>query len=267
MDFGKIQNTINTLIVENYQNKEYVTPLVKKYIKLLKENNILKSLFITYNNICHCNLRDTHLIREIIETSINSIKDNYSVKEINNSVNLLKEELNIELVDDNENLFYDYIKTLLIKEYNVKNIKDINESKEKLICLIKDKSNKNEITLTNNRQEIELVNEVKSLDDLDIIADITLKKLTEKYELSDIDKLILESKIVEKEEDKLVLFDLLKEQAKSKLDIIITDNIVANDVKVLALNAKIKLYEMVFDVEKYDKDVEKLINIVSDKND
>ncbi len=267
MDFGRLQDSINTIIVENYENKEFVKPFVKKYIKLLKENKVLNSLFIVYNNINTTNLTDNNLIREVIETSINSIKEKYNTKEINETVKLLKEELNIEIVSDEENPLYDYIKTLLVKEHNVKNIKLINETKENLIKLIKDKSNRNNINLINNKENVELVNEIKSLDDLDIIADISLKKLDEKYNLGKIEKLILESKVAEEEEDKINMFNVLKEEAKKSLDKIIEENVVANDIKVLALNAKVKLYEMSYDSERYNSDIDKFATIISDNID
>jgi hypothetical protein len=51
-NFGKIKNVFNNLLIEGIVKKDKTTKqLFKKYVKSLKENEILKTQFLMFNNI------------------------------------------------------------------------------------------------------------------------------------------------------------------------------------------------------------------------
>ena len=51
-NFGKIKNVFNNLLIEGIVKKDVASKkLFKKYIKAIKESEILKTQFLVYNNI------------------------------------------------------------------------------------------------------------------------------------------------------------------------------------------------------------------------
>jgi hypothetical protein len=192
-NFGKIKNVFNDLFVEGVINKKAPSrELFKKYLRYIKENEILKTQFLVYSNIE--NRIDSDLLSANIFISENiklleKYKHSDIIKENNKLVNLLGNDSN--KLNDKYDLdeLHESLTNLIFTKRTPKNINKITEEIKRIGTYIS--SNK--------------VNTPENIHDLPIsmLSKIMVEKYNEKYanldeETKKIVKLFISSELEEK---------------------------------------------------------------------
>jgi hypothetical protein len=227
-NFGKIQNEFNDLLAEglvkeNTVNKE----LFKKYIKLIKESDILKSQFLIYNNIENKVCDDSFTINLFVNENLkllekykisDIIKENKKLYSLLESVKKdVSETYDVKLVNLHESL-----SKLIFTKKTPNNVEIITENLMSVINYIKE--NKTKVI----NEKIELPNSM--------LSTLMVDKYNERYSiLSENEKEILKVLIESTDDEKKEVYNKnLKECIE-----LINENLINSD-----LNTKEKLLQV-----------------------
>ena len=209
-NFGKITNAFNGVLAEGLvtqgtNNKQ----IFKKYIKTIKENEVLKTQFLVYNNIE--NKVETNELKAILFLQENiALLSKFSKEELLEANKLLVQPILESTSDDypNQKLHED-IATLIFTEKNSKNIDAIVEATANIIDYMKNNKEK-EV-----KESIELPNSM--------LSTIMVDKYNEKYAtLDESEKAVLKALIDSDDEKKKEVYsttireciDLINEKLK-----------------------------------------------------
>ena len=84
-NFGKLKESFNNILAESIVKKnDEGKKIFQKYIKMLKENEILKSQYIIYDNLENGNFNDSSEALEYVKESIDVLRS-YSKEDILNA--------------------------------------------------------------------------------------------------------------------------------------------------------------------------------------
>ena len=224
-NFGKIKNVFNEILVESMVTKDTTSKLLfKKYIKTIKESNILKTQFLIYSNI------ENRIDEGDFSTNL-FVNENLKLLEKYKISDIIKE--NQKLIDLSTD-----IKTKLDDNYDVK-LSALHESISNLIFTKRTAKNINEVTNDiSNVIEYIKSNKVTLYKDaielpLSMLSTMMIEKYNEKYStLDEVEKKVLK-----------VLIDSTDEQKKDVYALTIRECIDLIDAKLIDsdLNAKDKL--------------------------
>ena len=180
-NFGKIKNKFNEILVEGVVSENKPNKLLfKKYVKTIKENEILKTQFLIYNNIENKIEENEFKATEFVKANI-ELLNKYTKKEIAEA-NL---KLSIPIVwekDDEYSLkeLHENITKLIFTKKTPENVDSIVEATSNIVGFIKNNKIK-EIT-----EAIELPTSM--------VSTIMVDKYNEKYSnLSESDKSIVKA--------------------------------------------------------------------------
>ena len=179
-NFGKIKNTFNELMVEGIvTNKESNKNLFKNYVKAIKENEVLKTQFLVYDNIEN-KIEENELKANLFIQENIALLDKFSKKDIMEANSKLIKPVKSKQ-DEHPNEkdgLYENITKLIFTNKNTKTIDTIVESMSFIIDYIK-----NNKTKTVNKS-FDLPNSM--------LSKIMVDKYNEKYaSLSETEKKIL----------------------------------------------------------------------------
>jgi hypothetical protein len=256
MNFGQIKDIFSNHLVESYVNgDEKGKKLYKKFIKTLNEDEVLKTQFIVYKNIEKKNGMSDVEIHDYLKENI-SLFEKFNKSDIEKSNNklmsILKEnKIGTDLISKP---VYNDINKLISLEKKASTINKIQESFNKVKNFMKD-----------NKEEIDLSENVSSNVDPKKFLSIAVEKYNEKYgkELSEEETRIVN--ILRKGSDK-EKEDLLKEYVKDTIKLVNDkleerkDNIT---LKETLLNVKDMIYETV-ESENLNEGVVKLYELKKD---
>lgn len=196
-NFGKIKTLFNNLLVEGIAKKDASTKkLFKRYLKTIKESEILKTQFLVYNNIETKHMSDGMLANIFISENI-KLLEKYNKTDIINEnkklVDLLGKEA--EKLDEEHELsgLHESITNLIFTKRTPKNIDVITE----------------EIKNVTNHLHKEKIKETKETIDLpvSILTNVMVEKYNEKYaELNESDKTVLKTLINSNLNDKKKMY-------------------------------------------------------------
>lgn len=182
-NFGKIKNAYNEILVEsvitkNNEKKDFF----KSYIKIIKENDILKNQFLIYNLIENKIEKNENKVKTFVDECLN-IMSKYNKKDIINANKKLVESILFEKdFDYDKKELHENISTLIFTSKTPKNIDVIVEAKSYVINYI----------LNNKEKEIA---EGYGLPN-SVVSKIMVEKYNEKYStLDESEKQILKSLI------------------------------------------------------------------------
>jgi len=254
-NFGLIKNKFNSILVEGISTKnDKYKKLFKKYIKTIKESEILKTQFFVYDNIEKNNDKNT------LSANI-SVLENIRLMDKFNKNDILKE--NKKLIDLYENLdykgdtscdeklvsLYESISFLILNKKNHKTVNEISNIVNNIATFITE----NKVSDINSDDNIDIPNSV--------LENVLFEKFKTKY-----------SSITESEKELLTL--LLNSTDDKKIETykkytnecvnIINEKIKISDIntKDKLLNVKDKLIsETVIINEDFPKNLYKLINL------
>jgi hypothetical protein len=262
MNFGTIKNIFASLVVESHlEENQKGKKLYKRFINLLKEDEVLKSQFIVYKNI-----EGGHFDSEV--TASNYLKENIKVlkgfgeKRINESnkklITLLKNN-GISFKGVKVESLHKSIHTLITEKEKATNINKIHESFSDVTkWLLTDKNNK--------KSEDEYIRE--NIDPKKFL-DIAIKKFNEKYsDLTEEEKNILKV-LRENDEDsiRVLVGDLISENIEL-INQNLQDYSENLSIKEKLLETKDLVYKMKEDNNSFSENVLKLLELKSNlRND
>lgn len=249
-NFGEIKNMFNDILIEGIVAKDSAKKdLFKKYLKTLKESDILKTQYLVYNNIENHIEENEFKASQYIEENIKLLNkfDRAEIVKENEKLNNLLEGIKFTVeYDDTLKTLHENISNLVFKEETPKALQKNLDSMSSLV----------EHAKTNTAKVIEESVEPVSTN---ILTDIAVEKYNEKYsELSESNKKMLSDILggVDKKE----VFD----NAVSECLELVNQHLVETEdmeTKGKLLSAKEKLLNSVFCEDTFINELGKLINL------
>jgi len=257
-NFGFIKSVYNELLSESISEKNSKNKDVfKKYVKCIKENEVLKTQFLIYKNI-------EDKIEENETKAIEYIKENialmnkYSKKEILESNKKLSKFISSKF-DEVKNLYdtnkmkplHESITTLIFTEKNAATIDKIIES----VGVVSDYIKSN--TLKKINESLGVSNEV--------LTSVVIDKYNKTYnELSESAKKLI-AVVVESTEDNKIEF--YKKSLKECLDLVNNKIKESNgNLKESLLSLKENLLDKNFNIKTFEQDILKIFTLKNDLN-
>lgn len=257
-NFGKIKNAYNDILVESVLTKnDNKKDLFKSYIKMIKENKVLKNQFLIYNLIENKIEKNESKAIRFVEECLD-IMSKFSKKEIMETNEKLVIDILFEQVEQESNYdkkeLHENITTLLFTEKTPKNVDAIVDAKTFVVNYI----------LNNEEKKVE---EGYGLPN-SVVSKIMVEKYNEKYAtLDESEKQVLKSLIDSDENKRREVYsetireciDLINERLK-EADLDTKDRLLR--VKDKLLNDKQEINE------DYPKNISKLVELKNSlKND
>jgi hypothetical protein len=253
-NFGKIKNTFNNLLIEGIvKNDENIKKLFKKYIKTIKESEILKTQFLIYSNIE--NKVDTEQL-----SAFSFVSENFRLLEKYSQSDILKE--NKKLLS-------------LLKNFNNKfsdsyDLQDLHESMSKITFTKRSPKNV-EPLMVEIKKVSEFINknkvkEIKETFDLpvSIISKLMVEKYNQKYsDLNEEDKEVIKALISNDNDKKKELYQKEVNECISIIDNLI--QVSEGEEKEKLSKVKMKLQENEQELSN-DKFLDKISKLMELKN-
>jgi len=199
-NFGKINAIYNEVLTEGFITKNQKSiDLFKSYVRSIKENEILKTQFLVFNNIETKIEENEFKIKEFVEANID-LMSKFSKKDILEANTKLIESVLFEQELDNPlEKLHEAISTLIFTEKSPSNVDAIVEAKTFVMDYIKNNKPK-EVT-----EAIELP--------LEILTNVMVDKYNERYSnLDESEKAVLKVLIESNDEQKKEVYsNILKE--------------------------------------------------------
>lgn len=256
MDFGTLKNKFTQILIESHiKGDEKGKKLYKQFLKIIKENETLRSNFIVYKNIENKVSKSEIEANEYLKENL-SLLEKYrdtrgkkvkSIYESNNQLLSLLKKHGYKLTDKPSEL-HEALHKLTTSEKNVSNINELHESFEKVkTWLTTPKSTK--------------IKEVEKPVDANKFLNIVVEKYNKKYsDLSEQDKKILKVILSENENEKK---SLLEELSKDVIGII--NESLSNhsniEIKVKLLETKDIIRDMKYNKDTFKEDLLKIYEL------
>jgi len=251
-NFGLIKEYINNKLTESIIKKnDDGKKIFKQYLKMLKENEILKTQFFVYNNITNKYIGDATEAKDYIKENIDLLKK-YKKEDILKS----NKELFSMLKDVKDNNYefkeiHECISKLIFTEKNPNTLDTLTES----INILKNHMLKEKLNESNEYEHSDLPPSV--------LTKIAVNKFNSKYsEISESEKNIIKTILSSNEEGKMKLFvDMIRECVDT-----IDKQLSLNEdleIKGKLLTAKDKLLRMEYKKENFVSDITKIHQLKS----
>jgi hypothetical protein len=247
-NFGKIKDNFNNILAENIIIKDNgKNNVFKTYLKTIKENEILRTQFMVYNNLENTCETDAGKALLFVKENID-LMAKYKIKDILEANTQLANLITWDIVDEANDL-YENISKLIFTKRASNNINTIVESTDKVVKYIL--SNKPRVII----EQIGLPNSV--------ISNLMITKYNEKYEsLSESEKKILKVLISSNElEKKEIYSQLVRECIDLINEKLSTADLNAKD-KLLQVKDKLLNTVQAID-ENFSKNISKLVELKS----
>ena len=256
-NFGKIKNIFNDLVSEGIATKDAASlDLFKKYVKTIKENEILKTQFLVISNIENKVESNREKATEFVKENIAlfSVFDKKKMEDLNANLtefitlcdkgDLLKEDL-----DYNHKSLHENIATLIFTKRTPKTIDTIVEATSNVV----------EYIMTNKPKEIV---ESSGLPN-SLISTIMVEKYNERYsDLDESEKEILKALINSDDTKKKEVYSKTIRECIDLIDEKLKES--SLDAKDKLLQVKDKLLNDKLEVnEDYTKNISKLVELRS----
>lgn len=251
-NFGKIKNTFNTLIAEGiFKKDEKSKKIFKKYLKTIKESEILKTQFLIYNNI------ENKVDNDPFSASL-YVSENIKLLESFDKKQILDENKKlVKLLEDSEidgeydlNSLHESISNLIFLKRNAQNI-------DKITSEIK---NVSKFIISNKEKQISESKYVPN----SMLGNFLVKNFNEKYSsINESDKEILDILINKDFNGKKEFYQKLSEDCVNLINKKIQENS-SDDVEKLE-KVKNKLVEDI-DILNENNLIEKLTKVIELKN-
>lgn len=259
MNFGTLKNIFTEKLIESYTSEEKVGKnLYKKFLKILKESETLKTAFIVFKNIESQTLNSETAANNYLKENI-SFLDNFrgeqSLKEQSKKLLTLLESNGIEYKNLKPTKLHQDIQNLITSPKNVGTLQKLQESRESVISWLVSK--KDVIKETEGDKYIKKnINPKKFLN-------IAIDKFNKKYKdsLTEEEKNILK---VLREENLEKINTLVSSLVKENISLInkhLKDNSKNLNIKSKLLETKDTIYNMIGDNDSFSEKVLKLYEL------
>jgi len=249
-NFGKIKETFNQILAEDISNKES-KDLFKKYLRLLKEDKMLKTQFLVVSNIENKIESDREKATQFVKENIGlfSSFDKKKLLESNNKLSgLLKNILND--IDYTNKELHENISKLIFTKRTPNNIDTIVESTSKIVDYIL--SNKPKII----NEAIELPNSM--------LSTIMVDKYNEKYgDLTEDEKKVIRVLLESNDEGKKELYSSTLKECIELVNENLKECSLETKEKLLIVKERLLNDKQIID-DTFAKNITKLINLKID---
>jgi hypothetical protein len=252
-NFGKIKNAFSEILAEGIASNDVAKKkLLKKYVKTLKESEILKTQFLVYENIENAVEADQFTANLIISENL-SLLDKYSKKDLikeNQKLLSLSEEIAVKANESYE-----------------KRLEDLHESISNLIFLGKNASTINEAT-KNRKNVLDFINtnKVKVVEESydvpnSMLSSILVEKYNERYsELSETEKEVVKVLIESDNDKKIEVYTKISRECIDLIDEKLNESDL--ETKDRLLKVKDKLLRNTVELnEDFQKNISKLVEL------
>lgn len=254
MNFGTLKDIFASQYIESHLlGEENGKTLYSKFVKLMSENEILKSQFIVYKNVENKYFDSEVTASDYLKENISVLKqyDKEDIDKANKMLVKLLEGNGVTPSPDTYRKLHESLHTLIIEDKSAVNINKLHES----FNVVKD-------WLLVEKVEEEKSDYVREGVDHKVFLDLVVEKYNEKYsELSEEDKEIVK---VLREGDESSMESLMDKLVKENISLINThleeygDNL---QMKEKLLEAKDVVYKMVDNNESFGEKVLKLLEL------
>jgi hypothetical protein len=248
-NFGEIKNKFNEILSESVINKNQSgRNTFGKYLKMLKEDEILKTQYHIFDNIENKYFDDKSDAKDYIKENI-SLLTKYSRKQIVESNSKLAGMISFEGGGDYEGKeLHDNITNLIFTDKKAETLDSITES----------------INVLRNHMTTQRIDESELTEKIDlppsVVSKMVVNRFNTKYEdISEGEKRILKSILNGTEEDKKNLYDELVRECIDTIDSKLNESDI--ELKGKLLSAKDKLLRMSYNEETYNTDISKIYNL------
>ena len=250
VNFGIIKDTFNNILSESIiKKKSEDKKLFKQYIKLLKENQILKTQYFIYKNLESKKFNQVVDAKFYIKENIDLLKDINKEKLNKSNKKLLSLLKDTEIIKENAEL-YNHINILV----NTKKTASSLDTLQKSLNFIKDKILKEEE-----------VKEESKYENVDLPPSVLTKMAVNRFNLryADLDgdeKNIIKTVLNGTSEDKKEVYNTLKTECIDLIDNRLNEEIDL-DLKDKMLKVKDKILRMSYDPGEYVKNIDKVYEL------
>ena len=248
-NFGNIKDTFNSILAESIIKKdEKGKKIFNKYLKILKENDDLRSQYLIYKNLTTKSFTDNNEATEYIKENISLLKE-LNKKEIKKGVTTLYGILNTKELSTENSSLYEHIDVLVNMEKNANTLDTIRES----IKYIKDKMIEREEFI---KEENDVVNLPPS-----VLTQMATTRFNTKYaDITEDEKEILRAVLNGNDEEKKTVYNTLKTECIDIIDNKLNEEIDL-DLKDKILKVKDKLLRMNYNPDEYVKDIDRVYEL------
>lgn len=248
-NFGKIKNAFNNLLIEAVVSKDAKNKkLFGSYVKAIKENKVLKTQFLIYNNIENKVEENEFKANLFLQENI-KLMNQFSKKEILEANTKLASKINdIPEVIENKDL-YENISKLIFTEMISENIDMVVEATAQIVQFMKDNTTKD---------IVEVVELPTSM-----LTSIMVEKYNAKYANIDESELkIIKSLMDSSDDDKTTIYEETKRECINLINLQLIEENITLETKDKLLKVKDKLLNDKMDIsEDYFNNISKLIEL------
>ena len=248
-NFGELKNRFNEILSESIIKKdESGRKTFGKYIKMLKENEILKTQYHIFDNIENKYFEDKSDAKDYIKENI-SLLSKYSRRQIVDTNSKLANMISFKGGKNYEGKeLHENITNLIFSDKKPNTLDSITES----------------INVLRNHMTTQRINESELTEKIDlppsVISKMVVNRFNTKYEnISEGEKKILKSIINGSEEDKKNLYTELVRECIDTIYSKLNESDI--ELKGKLLSAKDKLLRMSYNKETYNTDISKIYNL------
>jgi len=247
-NFGYIMDGFTNVLIESSIDKTKNQSNIKNIMGFIKENNVLRTQYLFYNNILNKKETDFYKAMDYVKENIsliNNFKSN-EIKEYNRGLfSIVNKKYNKPTNPLYESLWY-----LSINKPNPSNMDKILDCRNMLA---------NHILKNKNIEETKAITLVPN----QVLLEVTLKKFQEKYpELTESDKALITLILESKEEDQKAYFNTIKKDCITYVNGLLKESVI--EAKEKLLNVKEKLMEMEYTKEEFTSDILKITTLKKD---
>jgi hypothetical protein len=252
-NFGKIKNAFSEILAEGIaSNDENKKTLFKKYIKTLKESEILKTQFLVYENIENIIEEDQFSANLIVTENLNlfnkfnkkdMLKENQKLISLSNEVKLKLDES----YDEKLSSLHESIGNLVFLEKNSKTVSEIAKSTKNILDYVK----------TNKLKVIAESYDVPN----SMLSSMLVEKYNERYgDMTETEKNVIKILVESTDEEKLTLYVKITRECIDLIDAKLTESDL--DTKERLLRVKDKLLRDKVELnEDFSKNISKLVDL------
>ena len=248
-NFGEIKNKFNEILTESIVKKNNVGKnLFGKYIKMIKENEVLKTQYHIFDNIENKYFHDKSDAKDYIKENI-SLLSKYSRKQIIEANKKLANVISFKGGKDYEGKeLHENITNLIFTDKKPETLDSITES----------------INVLRNHMTTQRIDESGLTEKIDlppsVISKMVVNRYNTKYEnISEGEKRIIKSILNGTEEDKKNIYVELVRECIDTIDSKLDESDI--ELKGKLLSAKDKLLRMSYNAETYNSDISKIYNL------
>lgn len=242
-NFGQIKDTFNSILSESIIKKDNEgKKIFKEYLKILKENNSLRSQYLIFKNLEFKKFEFASDAKEYIKENIELLKKLDKTELEKGKKDLLSLLENKNLVKDNSTL-YDHINILSTTVKSASSLDKLQQS----INYIKDRMTTKEEVVENKEEAINVPPSV--------LTKMATNRFNLKYaDITEGEKEIIKTVLNGNDEDKKNIYETLKVECIDIIDKRLTEEIDL-DLKDKILKVKDKLLRMTYNPDEYVKDI------------